>query len=498
MAIASALAGIGALAALIVSGCTDAGLAPNVDASVGTDASAADGQVANVDANVDAISLDQAFSCRSASGVGGIGKGTDLTRFVVDQSAFPKARCNDGTPAVFYYRPAATDVSRNKWVIQLNGGGGCRSGQACANRFCGFDTNFSAFQMSSKETPTGTHGEGILDRRSDNPWGDWNHVFVHFCTSDNWAGQAEGRVLSAVAPNAADAGVVSYRIDFLGAYVVDAVVATLRKAGGPAVSVAGVAAPDLDDASHVVLAGASAGGGGVARHADALGALLAQNRPTCGASPCALDFRALIDSSLAPSYDSYDLSASPLCTAMKLCSWEDIMRNEYTAGGFATWGARTDDSCLSWQKANAPGFEWRCADNDYLMAHHITTPMLVRMGQRDELHFRAVTEGNFQKKDGGGPVDEATFAALVRESLGGLTSLKSMANERSAIAVTPAVFGPSCTKHETLRNSEHVFDVRIPVDGKNVNMIDVWQAWLAGSTPTAAIAQPGVAGNCPK
>jgi hypothetical protein len=474
---------LGSLAAF--AGCSTESLVepPRPDAS-------SDAQPADAISNVK--SLDEAFLCRSTNGVGGIGKGTDLTRFNISQTEFPAARCNDGSAPAFYFRPAATSEARNRWVIQLNGGGGCRSADACAARFCGYDTNFSAFQMSSREAPDGTHGEGILARRADNPVGDFNHVFVHYCTSDNWSGQAPDTILSAPSPGA-EGPPIAYRIHFAGAHVVDAVVATLRRQTAVPFS---PDAPDLDDATQVVFAGASAGGGGVARHADALRATLGVSRPVCGEAPCPLDFLALIDSAFGPDLVDFDLSSSKLCAA-GLCSWESIMRNEQTQGGHAIWKARTDQSCLDWHAANDVEKAWQCVDNNYVMANHITSPLLVRTGQTDELQFGNAVEAGFLAKDGS-PLSDKAFAAMVRARLAALGNAKSSAAEGSLMSKNPAVFGPSCKKHETLRNNEHTFDVRVRTGAKDVSMFDVFTNFGSGQTPTVAIAQPGDPAACPK
>jgi hypothetical protein len=64
--------------------------------------------------------ISEALDCGTAKNIGGItqGKGTrDLERFTVDNALFPDAVCNDGSPAIFYFRPAANAANANKWVI---------------------------------------------------------------------------------------------------------------------------------------------------------------------------------------------------------------------------------------------------------------------------------------------------------------------------------------------------------------------------------------------
>ncbi len=57
----------------------------------------------------------------------------------------PDAVCNDGSPALMYIRPADAAYAGNmtpassKWLIFLDGGGGCHDEDACLEtRWCGF------------------------------------------------------------------------------------------------------------------------------------------------------------------------------------------------------------------------------------------------------------------------------------------------------------------------------------------------------------------------
>ena len=70
--------------------------------------------------------------------------GIPLLRRTIDLGVYPDARCNDGSAAVMYIRPAnaayggnpIVNVSR-KWVIFLDGGGGCRDADECLlTRWC--------------------------------------------------------------------------------------------------------------------------------------------------------------------------------------------------------------------------------------------------------------------------------------------------------------------------------------------------------------------------
>ena len=94
------------------------------------------------------------------------------------------AVCNDGTPAVFYYRPGIAEYA-DDWIIHLNGGGGCTTIDECNRRF----VTMPEF-MSSSTYPDTAPLYGILSANpSMNPdFYQFNHVYVEYCSSDQWRG----------------------------------------------------------------------------------------------------------------------------------------------------------------------------------------------------------------------------------------------------------------------------------------------------------------------
>ncbi len=49
----------------------------------------------------------------------------------VDLSAYPKALCNNGDPAAFYF---VAGTSAQNWVFMLDGGGACYNAAECDRR----------------------------------------------------------------------------------------------------------------------------------------------------------------------------------------------------------------------------------------------------------------------------------------------------------------------------------------------------------------------------
>ena len=65
------------------------------------------------------------FACINPGAAGGLAEGREerpLIRHDLDLEQFPEARCNDGTAAVFYFRPYEGEENRDRWVVQLQGG----------------------------------------------------------------------------------------------------------------------------------------------------------------------------------------------------------------------------------------------------------------------------------------------------------------------------------------------------------------------------------------
>lgn len=458
------------------------------------DAPAADdaGPDAAPDAAV-APSLAEVLDCGTPASAGGLQAGTDLQRVDLDLAAFPNARCNDGTAGTFYFRPSQTPAGAKRWVIQLQGGGGCSTPDSCAKRWCSVDTNFGMTQMTASLAPAqGINANGILYRGAayTNPLADANHVFVRYCSSDAWAGSTGPIDVDAAHPVSGDP--IRYRIDFHGRDILDAVLATLRRDGAqvPAYTLGGssVPLPDLDTAQSLLFAGASAGGAGVIQNADHVVEMLrAQN--SCGVD-CTLEVGTLIDSIFGPRMDTLDWSTATTCTNGGACTFEQVV-----AATRAMYAPVTDESCVAWHATHAPDTAYLCSDHGHVIRNHVTTPMTVRMGLLDQL-----IGGNYIETGttvpGVGPMTAARFAQLVHDQLVELAQLRTTAEEAAAITREPATFGPPCTDHETLSANESVYDVSVAANQTQRTMFDIWTAWRLGNTPIHAVWETGTPVDC--
>ncbi|MGK0362837.1 MAG: hypothetical protein ACI9U2_005159 [Bradymonadia bacterium] len=469
-----------------------------VDAGVLTDAALVD--AAPDGGGDEAPWIGEALAdCRTTGGAGSTGAGNALSRVDVDLAVFPDAVCNDGTGAVFYVRRATTREAAGKWVIQLQGGGSCASGSACAGRYCKEGTNFAADKMSSAYAPErGTNARGILASRPENPFDGWNHVFVHYCSSDMWAGRQQAVDVDATHPTSGDP--VRYRAAFQGSAIVDAVIDTLRRDGVGPVSQRGpdgaLELPDLDAADEVVLAGASAGGAGVTFNLDRVATGLRAANDACDGDDCALRVWGLIDSIYGVSITRLDLTSSTLCTELNICAADDFLQADYAAKS-ALWSPSLDDTCEAWHATNQPGDAFRCVSNSYVIENHVTTPFVLRMGLTDSLIGENMASRGFTVPErGDAELTLELFAELVAERMRTLPDIGVTANEAAAVEAAPGVYGPRCPKHETISSDADTYDVRIDVDGRAISFPMLLTSSRAGG-PSVAVTVDGERSVCP-
>lgn len=449
--------------------------------------------------------ISEALSCGTLASAGGLAPGNQvqpLQRHTLNLTRFPDGQCNDGTAAVFYFRPYSGAANRNKWVLQLQGGGGCGTADACAARWCSVDDNFGMTQMTANVAPaTNINGLGILARAPEvpeaasNPHGNYNHVFLRYCSSDAWAGTRRDASFIAAHPHTLQP--VNMRAHFLGSKILDAALATLRQDGVSALQYTygtPTAMPDLDEAEEVLLAGASAGGGGVTNNLDRLREALRASNTRCNAQSCPLVFRGLIDSHFGPSYLDLDFSRSVYCEQYGGCTPEAVLTYTKTQGQGLLHQPLQDQSCVS--LLSPLGTDWKCFDDTYVIRNHLTTPFFLRMGLTDSLLSRNQIEARLALP--GQPLFTLeTWAQKVGADLLALANVPSTALEHQGIVKAPGVYGPVCSKHETLRSNEDTFGVKVRVSGTDWSMFQVWGKWLEGLAPSSVVSSSPGDAVCP-
>jgi len=442
------------------------------------------------DADTSAPFIGEVLDCGTPAEAGGLNSGTELQRVDLDTTVFPDALCNDGTAAFFYFRPATTVASENRWVIQLQGGGGCGSPDSCAARWCSVDTNFGETQMTNLLSPAeGINGNGILEASGafaePNPVGDWNHVYVRYCSSDNWAGQAGPVEVDAVHPVTGDP--VTFRIAFSGRMIVDAVLETLRRDGAspPPYTIGGGRGElaDLDDATALMLAGGSAGGLGVTNNADRVRArLLADN-------PGLTQFMGVVDSAFSPSLEALDFSTTTMCLEDGVCDYAALRT---VVSEYSIQDAFFDDSCVAWHAANAPETAYACNDEGHVLRNHVASPILIRQGLLDDNVAGHSIDARFSVA-GRGLLDMVLFAELVAAEAAALpTGTPEEVPDRA-----PAIFVPPCNRHETMSDNAAVFGTTLTSGGTAYTMFDTIINSTLGDTPTTLVWAMGDPIDCP-
>jgi hypothetical protein len=93
------------------------------------------------------------------------------------------AKCSDGSPIGFFFRPAPEGGQKNKLTIWLKGGAMCQDYDDCIHRQ-------SSSLGSSKYWLDTYEGVAIQStNKTTNPdFFDWNHVFMEYCSGDFWSG----------------------------------------------------------------------------------------------------------------------------------------------------------------------------------------------------------------------------------------------------------------------------------------------------------------------
>ena len=170
---------------------------------------------------------------------------SSVALFSLQGVADPNAKCNDGTPYKFYIDFANSDP--NRWVFFYQGGAWCFDAFSCNERY-----NQSRGLMSSSDYSSEIgHIGGILSDKVDNAFHSYTRVFLPYCTSDDFSGNAgpyDGMPYS-----------------FMGSHVTPAVIQTLqdnfglRDSGVTLFVVAGASAgaealfPNIDRIKHKFL-----------------------------------------------------------------------------------------------------------------------------------------------------------------------------------------------------------------------------------------------------
>jgi hypothetical protein len=419
--------------------------------------------------------------------------GIPLLRKTIDTQAYPDALCNDGSSAVMYIRPANAAYAANpiiqpsrKWLIFIDGGGGCRNADDCLlTRWCsGGDAPFDrAGKMSSLGAWDAIHSPGGIFELTPpapavNSFADYNHVLVHYCSSDNWIGSATQVGITASTGT-------TYDIQFQGEAIVNAVFSTLLAGPTDADPVAtqrfyATPLPNLQDASEIIIGGDSAGSGGVRHHIDRL----REDVLTPAVADPALKVSGLLDAGATPGM--WD-PVNPLISwadPNSPADYRDYLLTEVEPVSRDFWGANDsalDQSCLDPLYAgdhNLVGSHPQvCYDTTYTLLNHITTPLFLRMDMNDPLGKRPYGRWNLYLSMDDYWAAQYNQLDLLRGYTAGSGGLESPLD---ALGIQ----GPNCGRHVAVLTNDGFF--RHHVAGPGVpphSFHDLLVNWLNGVGP---------------
>lgn len=261
--------------------------------------------------------------------------------------------------------------------MHFQGGGSCKTGDDCWERWLGGGEVFnSCSKMSSRRFldsgVTALEGKGVVGNLNtlDSPIADqYNFVFFHYCSSDQWVG---GQAASTELNN----GVDDYDLYFQGHKIVNAIVDRLLSAGGITAE-DGQVVPSLADAAQIVLVGDSAGGGGLAHNA-----LWLYDYVNAAGVNIPLDrFLTVFDAGNGP---PFEVDGFDSVQAKVEVEFDDV-RNSPTVWNW--FGGNAE--CAAYHLgpgANSPLDEWICGYSNHLFANHWRFPTMIREDLRDTLN----------------------------------------------------------------------------------------------------------------
>ena len=257
---------------------------------------------------------------------------------------YENERCLDGSKFGYYIRRSKSIVNSNKWIFLLEGGGLCVEPIDCIMRK---NTDEGSSLYWSNTFIPGTDGmkDILLDDIDANPsFYDYNHVYLKYCSGDTWTG--------------ARTSFDRFGLWFSGHSNIRAVVHHLNET------------ENLQNATHILLTGLSAGGIGVHNNADYFrDKWISHSTIFRAASVAGFYFPGPV-----VAYPEYALNVT-------------VPLNNLATKYMTSWfGSVLDESCLM----NTPErYQHRCWDSHYLYKH-IDTRLFVIENRFDESQIHDV------------------------------------------------------------------------------------------------------------
>lgn len=255
--------------------------------------------------------------------------GGDVLSLLSLETVDPQAKCTDGSPAAYYFKPGNTST----WIVDFQGGGWCYSADSCDTR-----CNESFDLCSSTKWTSNVTESGLFHPSIDRVLAGATKVWIQYCTSD--AHMADGS---------------AFGYEFRGDRVFRAVFKDLVEKHGLGSG---------NQRHLLILGGQSAGSRGAMVHLDYVSDVL-------GDAARNIEVRGFLDSPLW-----IDLPTFPGGNAVNFATQAS---NLFAYGNIKNLG----EECMA---AFPKSEHWKCMFGEYRMPH-IKTPYFLVASQFDSFQL---------------------------------------------------------------------------------------------------------------
>ncbi len=407
-------------------------------------------------------------------GVWPLGAGS-LTTVILDLETAPDAVCNDGSPGAYAIRPGGND-----WLVFLDGGAGCKNYGECLDRWCGSGI-YDSTDMSTGSIPDSLAVGGMLSASPSNPLAGFTTVYVHYCSSDLWVGDADANVRLEDTGDSGDS--TDYAIRFNGN---DILMATLDELLSAERRTELQGLPAASEIRQFVLAGGSAGALGAIYHGDEVAERV---RAVAPAADVRLALTAGLASGVQASDDPWgEAVPGPLLDGLLgLVGYADRASESF---GPRKWNAQGDASCLFAH----PSEPWWCADSTHVLLNEVATPFFVAQDQHDLVWFSMMDD----VIEGDGPFAGAYTGEMYEADIRNLAVATqqvidpNVPSEYPESGPLPGVFSPRCHLHDDYARNGFAFQyLEVPTlpEGPPLAFSELLANWLSGAEPTWGLVE---------
>ncbi len=392
-----------------------------------------------------------------------------LSAVFVDLAEHPLARCNDGSPGLYYVIPGGND-----WLVYLDGGSLCKNHATCVARWCDGLDPYDHTDMSSVGAPANKGLAGVFGDQPANPFFGWTRVYVHYCSSDLWSGHTEEPV--ELQDTGSPTGEGDYTIYFNGNDILHGV---LNELFAPTRRAELSEMPPATDIGRFVFAGGSAGGVGTIWNGDAVAERVLATAPSADVT---LGVVAGLGQGLQASTDPWGPLDAPDTLIDAIQGQWGMKSLAEDALSPAKYNSQIDATCI----ANHPDDGWWCGDPIHVLTHAVSTPFFVIQDQLDPVWL-----GNLDDAvDGGdgplaGQIQGDSWAEQVRDLTLHWDDITSPDTPSAYVDGGRPVgfYVPRCMEHDGYpKNANLFYDYTVPTLDGDASLASLWGAFLVGET----------------